>query len=161
MTHLRYPSELRGTLLSYAAPYWAMLPPFELLCSNQAVLRDIWAALHPLSYASLYWVTLHPIDQRCTLLSNAAPYWTALCISSFAAFYCDTMHPSELRCTLWAMQHTTELRCTLLWATLHPTERCYAYEHLFNAHSQYLLVQYWQRFHWQNKSTNRVLFFFF
>ncbi len=105
------PTEPRCTLLSQAAPFWAML-------------HSDWATLHPieprytlLSHAAPYWATQHSAEPRCTLLSHAAPC-------------CATMHPAELCCTL---TDPTEPRCSLLshaapfWTT-HPADpRCTLY----------------------------------
>ncbi len=67
------------TLLSYAAPYWAMLHPLGLRCTLLSYTAPYWVAS--------YWGKLHPSEQRCTLLSYAAPYWA-------------TLHPPELCSTL-------------------------------------------------------------
>jgi hypothetical protein len=47
------PTDLRCTILSYAASYWASLYPY-------------WAMLYP------NWAMLHPTELRCTLLSYSA-----------------------------------------------------------------------------------------
>ncbi len=100
--------ELRCTLLSYAAPYWATLHPTKLCCIklSYAAPNQSWAAPSELScillsYAGPFWATLHPI-------------WAMLHPKMFAT-------PWELRCTLW-------INCALLsyaapfWPTLHPTD---------------------------------------
>ncbi len=104
-----YPPELRctfcamlylidppGTLLSYAAPYWATLYP--LRCAAR-----FWSKVHPAELHSTltelrYWTTLNPTELCLTLLSYAVLYWA-------------TLSSTELRSTMWA---------TLLpnWATL-------------------------------------------
>ncbi len=109
------PTELRCTLLSYAAPYRATLHLTEL-CFTQNELRctPTEQRCTPLSYAAPYWATLHIIELRCTLLSYAALYWA-------------TLHLTELRCTLlsytapyWATLHPKWATKHPNWATLHP-----------------------------------------
>ncbi len=77
-----------GTLLSYAAPYWATLNPLSSAASYWAKvhLAEIHSTitelrctlmsctLNPtLRYAGPSWATLYPTELRCSLLSYAAP----------------------------------------------------------------------------------------
>ncbi len=118
------PSELRCTLMRYAAPHWAMLQSIELRSSL-------------LNYAAPFWDALHSTEMHCILLRCTAFYWAALHSTELRNTLL-TLHPTELRRTLlscnapyWAAMHPTELQCTLLccaasqWVTLQPTElRC-------------------------------------
>ncbi len=72
--------EPRGALLSYAAPYWAML--------------------HLLSYTSPYWAMLHPAELCCTPYGLAHPNWATLHPIELR------MYPN-LNCAVlyWAIQH--------------------------------------------------------
>ncbi len=133
--------ELCGTLMSYAAPYWATLHTTKLCCIQLSDAAPyLTCAAHYLNY------TLHPL--------------------SFAAPFCATLHPSELRCTLRATLHPLdklrpfELCCTLLsyaapyWATLHapywatrrpkwatrPTHRSFADPLFFQARTRAAIV---------------------
>ena len=89
------PTELRCTLVSNAAPSWALLYPAKLQYAafKWAMLHSIWASLHPKHHAT-------PSELRCTL-------WAKL-------------QPSELRWTLLSYGDPTELCLTLneLWGTL-------------------------------------------
>jgi hypothetical protein len=58
------PTELRCTLVSYAAPSWALLYPAKLQYAafKWAMLHPIWSSLHLKNYAT-------PSELCCTLLS--------------------------------------------------------------------------------------------
>ncbi len=76
-------TELRLTLLEYAAPYWASLLHHTVLSYAEPYLNTPHYAA-PLVYFA---ATPHPTELRRTLLSYAAPYW-------------GTPHPTDLRRTL-------------------------------------------------------------
>ncbi len=74
-----YLTEPRGTLLSYAAPYWATLHLTVLRWTHKAELRPIELRCTLLSYTqNPNWATMHPTELRWTLLSYAEPYWATL-----------------------------------------------------------------------------------
>ncbi len=84
-------------LLSFAAPYCAMLHPTELQCTLLSY-SILWATLHrtELSVTFLGFPATSELGcillsyaAACTLRSKDAPYWSAL-------------HPAERHCTFWA-----------------------------------------------------------
>ncbi len=76
-----HPAELRFTLMSYVAHYWATPHPVELSRNLTRIRCTYWATPYP------YWSMPHHNEQRHTLLSYPAHYWA-------------TLHLTELRSTL-------------------------------------------------------------
>ncbi len=95
------PFEVSFALLSYAAPFWAMLHP-------------IWATLLPKSYPAPFLAKLHPSELCCILLSCGA-FWCTL---------------SELLCTLWATLHPSSNFQSWRKLLLLPPE-IFEYRHLY------------------------------
>jgi hypothetical protein len=84
MLHL---TELRGTLLSHAEPFWAT--PYPFVCA-----APHWAKLHLAELHSTLYELAHP--NWAMVLSYAVPYWAML--NPFWA----TLYPTELSSTMWA-----------------------------------------------------------
>ncbi len=145
MSYAAYCSAISCTVLSYPAPYWALLPslfwsplyPLSYTAPSELCCTPLCCACILLSYNTPFWATLHPVELRCSLLSYTLSPRTTLHLLSDAAslshgaLYRAKLQLTELRCTL----RPIEVRCTLLnytaspyelahlhWATLHPSE---------------------------------------
>ncbi len=116
---VHYWTTILCTLLSHAAPRWAMLHTLcfattEPCCTLLSYSASCWANATPrwamLHLAELWWALLSNAARsdsstkgpRCTLLSYAAPFWAMLHSLSY-----------------WATMNTTELFAPR-WATLYP-----------------------------------------
>ncbi len=125
-------TELRRTLLSYAAHYWATPHPNELCRTVLKYAAPYGATSHPtelcrilLSNAAPYWAMPHPIEQCRTLLSYAASYWPMPHHTELCRILLSNATP------YWAMPHPIEQCRTLLsyaapyWAMPDPIEQCH------------------------------------
>ncbi len=103
------PAELRRTLLSYAAPYWATPHPNEL----RRTLNELYRTL--LTYATPFramphpnWATLHPAELCCSLTELCRTLTELLqTLLRYATPFRAMPHPN------WAIPHPTEL-CRIL-----------------------------------------------
>jgi hypothetical protein len=130
-------TELRFTLLNWAAPYWAALRSTELCCTLLSYVTPYWAPLRTdelrCTMLSSHHCIMRPTELYCPLLNytlylliNAAPYWAQGALLSCASPYCATLHPLNrtkfnysapslsYAAPYWATLYTTELQCTLL-----------------------------------------------
>jgi hypothetical protein len=90
----RHPTKLHSTLLSNAAPSWAML------------LRSTGLSCTIVTNTAAYYeAALHPCELCCVLLIYAAPLWPTL-----------NRYPQELRCLYLAELHTSMSYDAPSWA---------------------------------------------
>jgi len=95
-----HPTKLHCTLLSYASPWRATPPKHRTLLSFAAPCWAIapapwpyWALVHPSELRWIFWAMLQLSEPPCTLQSYAVPYWATLYTTELHSGLWVTLHP--------------------------------------------------------------------